>query len=179
MFRNALKKRRWKLFLLSMKGWKLEKERGAGPSQELKASGISPPHRQLDGQFPVPSVLLPTSSCPEASSCLLNPGMLHIADLHWELGRGQVAAGFWVPSLLILLEAEPSRPGPVQTGGRGSVSLMDCACSRHLKFPASLPLCPQVFPLSQSCPELLQCYRSPSGCPHSPSLCQTDEEQLY
>lgn len=26
MFRNALKKRRWKLFLLSVKGWKLEKE---------------------------------------------------------------------------------------------------------------------------------------------------------
>lgn len=90
-----------------MKGWKLGKEKeGLALHKNIKASETSLLHRQLDGQFPVPSVLLPASSCPEESPCLLNPGMLHIADLHWELGQGQVAVGFWVPSLLILLEAE-------------------------------------------------------------------------
>lgn len=49
----------------------------------------------------------------------------------------------------------------------------DISSFQHL-FPCA-PKCS----LSQSCPELLQCYRSLSGCPHSPSLSQTDEEQLY
>lgn len=90
-----------------MKGWKLGKEKeGLALHKNLKASETSLLHRHLDGQFPVPSVLLPASSCPEGSSCLLNPGMLHIADINLELGQGQVAVGFWVPSLLILLEAE-------------------------------------------------------------------------
>lgn len=118
MFRNVLKKCRWKLFLFLRERLETgERDGGAGPSQELKASGISLLHRQLDGQFPVPIVLLPTSSCPEGSSCLLSPGMLHIADPHWELDQGQVAVGFWIPSLLILLEAETSRPGPMWSGG--------------------------------------------------------------
>lgn len=100
-----------------MKDWKQGRERGAGPSQEFKASGISPLHRQLGGQFPVPSILLPTSSCPEGPSCLLNPGMLHIATP--TLGAGPRTGCCWLLDSFHAypLEAETSRPGPMQTGG--------------------------------------------------------------
>lgn len=164
-----------------MKGWKLEKERGAGPSQELKASEISPPHRQLDGQSPVPSVLLPTSSCPEASSCLLNPGMLRIADLPWELGRGQVAAGFWAPPLLILLEAEPSRPGPcrqeaelcVGISGAEALSVHGLRLQQTPHVPSIPSLCPQVFRChspAQNCCSVTGALRAVLTAPHGARL---------
>lgn len=96
--------------------------------------------------------------------------MLHIADLHWELGQGQVAVGFWVPSLLILLEAESfkawpnadrrrlnsalgiSSTGPMGLGSRRQLVPADLQPLRQrlLSVPgiilaASLPFYPQMF----------------------------------
>lgn len=69
----------------------------------------------MDGSLflrpPTPCVLLS-----RGSSCLSNPGKFHIADLHLELSQELGAVGFWVPPLLILLEAEASRTGQMQTG---------------------------------------------------------------
>lgn len=109
MYRNALRKlRQWKpLYLLH--------ERLAGDWGQglpLRENG-----RLQESALSIDSSLLLSGFLLSRRTILpVEPGMLRIADLHWELSQGQVAIGFWVPSLLIL-EAETSRPGQMQTGG--------------------------------------------------------------
>lgn len=56
-----------------------------------------------------------------------------------------------------------------------TVSTRNGTCSRHLKSPASLPLCPQVFAVTVL-PRIAAVLQEPFRVSHSSSLCQTDEQ---